>query len=250
MPYHPRLIVSGDGPALVLVPGINGSGRLFYRQIPLLQQRYQVATYSLRDDVDSLDTLADDLRLVVDQVASADGRAVIVGESFGGAVALTFALRYPDRVDRLVILNSFPHFTSQIRLTLAIAALALLPWGTMQIVRRVTAGRLHSRHTHRAEVNRFLQLTADAARHGYVNRLRILQAYDIRKDLSRLAPPVLFLAADEDHLVRSPDEARYMAERAPNSSLRILAGHGHICLIAPDLNLADIIDDWRRNRQT
>jgi tRNA1(Val) A37 N6-methylase TrmN6 len=36
-----------------------------------------------------------------------------------------------------------------------------------------------------------------------------------------------------------------MAERAPRGTLRILQGHGHICLIAPDLDLAEIIDQWR-----
>ena len=61
----------------------------------------------------------------------------------------------------------------------------------------------------------------------------------------RLEPPVLFLAAEQDHLVPSVAQARYMAERAPRSTLRILEGHGHICLIAPDLDLAAIIGQWR-----
>lgn len=36
-----------------------------------------------------------------------------------------------------------------------------------------------------------------------------------------------------------------MAERAPRSTFRILDGHGHICLIAPNLDLAAIIGQWR-----
>jgi hypothetical protein len=27
--------------------------------------------------------------------------------------------------------------------------------------------------------------------------------------------------------------------------IRILKGHGHICLIAPDLDLAQILDEWQ-----
>jgi pimeloyl-ACP methyl ester carboxylesterase len=88
-------------------------------------------------------------------------------------------------------------------------------------------------------------MTARATRHGYLNRLRILTRYDIRERLSNLEPPTLFLAAEEDHLVPAVAQARYMADRVPESVVRILAGHGHVCLIAPDLDLGDILREWR-----
>ncbi len=241
--YDPRLVVEGQGSTVVLVPGMNGSGQLFYRQVPRLSAAHRVVTYSLRDDADSLNVLANDLRAIVDQLAPSE-RVIVVGESFGGAVALTFALAYPERIAALVILNSFPHFAPQARLRLALIALSILPWGAMKLVRHLTAWRLHSRHTHRAEVTRFIELTADATRDGYVNRLRLLRHYDVREPLRALKVPVLFLAATQDHLVPSVAQARDMAARAPQSTLRLLDGHGHICLIAPDLDLAEILDQW------
>jgi 3-oxoadipate enol-lactonase len=243
--YDPRVTVRGGGDALVLVPGINGSGELFYRQVPLLERSYRVATYSLRDDAEALDVLVEDLARVVDQTAHTNRRAMIVGESFGGAVALTFALKYPERVSALVILNSFPRLASQLRLTLAIAGLAAVPWNTITLMRRATTWRLHSRHTNPADIKRFLDLTADATRTGYINRLKLLRRYDVRDRLHELTMPTLFLAADQDHLVPSVAHARDMATRVPVSALQILTGHGHICLIAPDLDLARIIGDWR-----
>src|SRR5215510_12609926 len=106
--YDPRLTIEGSGIPIVLVPGINGSGRLFYRQVPRLRGTYRVATYSLRDNAASLEVLAEDLRAVVDAVAPDGLPATVMAESFGGAVALTFALAHPDRVAALIILNSFP----------------------------------------------------------------------------------------------------------------------------------------------
>src|SRR5688572_11799637 len=153
--YDPRLSTSGNGPALVLVPGMNGTGELFYRQVPLLERSYRVATYSLRDDAESLDVLAADLARTVEAVAPVERRAIIVGESFGGAVALTLALTHPEHVAALVILNSFSYFAPQFQLKLAITSLTTLPWRTMSLVRRLTAFRLHSGHTQRAEVDRF-----------------------------------------------------------------------------------------------
>jgi pimeloyl-ACP methyl ester carboxylesterase len=238
------LSVSGAGEPVVLVPGLDGTGRLFYAQVPRLAQSYRVATYALRNDANDWTTLIDDLHGIVDRTAGPGRPAIVVGESFGGALALSFALAAPERVSALVILNSFPYFRPQLRLRLARAGLGALPWGMMTVMRRATAFRLHSAHTHRAEIGRFMALTASASRHGYLNRLKLLCEYDVRERLGELCMPTLFLAADRDHLVPSVAQGRFMSDRVPGSELRVLAGHGHICLIAPDLDLAGIVSEW------
>lgn len=224
---------------------MDGTGELFYRQVPLLESSYRVATYALRDNARSMDALAADLAHVIDTVAPDTRRAIVVGESFGGAVALTCALSYPDRIAGLVVLNSFPYFAPQVRLRLARAGLALLPWGAMKIVRRATAFRLHSGHTHREERHQFIARTAKATRRGYLNRLALLTRYDVRERLHDIRAPALFLAAAEDHLVPSVEQARAMAARVPQAVMRVLDGHGHICLIAPGVDLRRILDEWR-----
>lgn len=235
----------GSGPLLVLVPGMDGTGNLFYSQVPRLARHFTVVTYALRDSTASMDVLVADLGRVLD-LAGPDGQpAIIVGESFGGTLALSFALAHPDRVAALVVLNSFAYFVPQVRLRLAIAALGVLPWGAMGLVRRVTAFRLHSAHTHRADIKRFMQFTARTTREGYRNRLAILTAYDVRDRLHALRCPALFLAASQDHLVPSIPQAQFMAAHVPGAAMRVLEGHGHICLIAPDLDLAAIIREWR-----
>jgi pimeloyl-ACP methyl ester carboxylesterase len=240
--------VVGDGRPLVLVPGMDGTGLLFYRQVPLLARRHRVATYRLRDDAASMDALVDDLDAVVAHVSPGGEPAVIVGESFGGALALSFALAHPDRVAALVVLNSFPYFAPQYRLHLALLGLRVVPWGTMAMVRRLTAARLHSRHTHRAEIARFLSLTAATTKRGYLGRLRALTDYDVRERLAEIRAPTLLLASDRDHLVPSVEQAGIMAARLPNATLRRLEGHGHVCLIAPDVDLDALIREWEATR--
>jgi pimeloyl-ACP methyl ester carboxylesterase len=192
-----------------------------------------------------MDELVEDLAAIVDATAP-DGRQVtVVGESFGGALSLSFALAHPSRVRALVILNSFPYFTPQLRLLAGIYGLRAMPWGAMQLARRLTAFRLHSRHTHRREVERFFELTAKATREGYVGRLTILRGYDVRESLREIRSPTLFLASQDDHLVPSVAQARYMTEKVEIAQMRILEGHGHICLIAPDIDLEQIVTAWR-----
>ena len=58
----PRVAIHGSGRPLVLVPGLDGTGLLFYRQVPLLARRHRVVTYALRDDAPGMDALVDQLR--------------------------------------------------------------------------------------------------------------------------------------------------------------------------------------------
>ncbi|MEO7155970.1 MAG: alpha/beta fold hydrolase, partial [Vicinamibacterales bacterium] len=185
---------------LFLVPGIDGTGKLFYRQIPGLEQRFLVTTVRLRDDAVTLDDLVVDLHEEVTRVAG-QARVTLVGESFGGALTLSYALAHPDHVRRLVILNSFAQFGSQARLWLGYHLLRATPWGMMRIVRQLNARRMHSPHTERDQIKRFHELMRASTRAGYLSRMRMLRDYDIRRDLPSIAAPVLFLAADGDTLV-------------------------------------------------
>ena len=116
----------------------------------------------------------------------------------------------------------------------------------MPLVRRLTAFRLHSKHTHHDDVQRFLALTRQSTKEGYVGRLKLLQQYDVRHRLHEIACPTLFLAAEQDHLIPSVSQARYMAARVAGSTVRVLDGHGHICLIAPSIDLSSVLSDWRQ----
>ncbi len=242
--YDPRLQVEGGGPPLIFVPGMDGTGRLFYRQMPLLALRFRVGTYRLRDGAERMETLVEDLEGVIGAIAPGGEPAVIVGESFGGTLALSFALAHPERVRALVVVNSFPRFLPQFRLRLAHGAVRVMPWSVMGLVRRVTAFRLHSRHTHRSEIRYFLQQTRGTTRQGYLGRLRMLRDYDVRARLADILVPTLFIAADQDRLIPSVQAARYMAERVPGASSRVLEGHRHACLIAPGVDLAEILREW------
>jgi pimeloyl-ACP methyl ester carboxylesterase len=74
--------------------------------------------------------------------------------------------------------------------------------------------------------------------------LEILRRYDIREQLERIGTPTLLLASDRDHVVPAVSEARYMAARMPRATVKVLEGHGHICLINHELDLLKEIGSW------
>jgi len=242
-----NLSIAGEGPPLVLVPGMDATGRLFYRQAPLLAGSYRVATYATRDSARTIEELLDDLDEILGVLAPDGGPVTVFGESFGGTVALSFALGRPARVAELVLMNTFPHFGPQLRLRLATLALRATPWNPMPLVRRWTARRLKSSRTGPDDVRRFLEVSAETTLEGYRNRLRMLRDFDVRERLAEIRAPTLLLASGEDRLVPSVEQARLMAARIPNATVRILESHGHECVISPEIDLHAIVGGWSRN---
>lgn len=217
---------------------------MYHRQVPRLERRFAVTTVRLRDEAVRMSELVDDLHGAVSAAAPDEGPVTLVGESFGGALAMSYALAHPARVGRLVILNSFACIESRGRLWLAQQLLRVTPWRVMPLVRELNARRMFSSQTGRDEIRIANELLRASTRHGYRSRIGILREYDLRPHLRDLAVPVLFLAADGDTLVPSVAQAQLMRSLAPHSTLRILEGHGHSCLVAPDLDLAAILDEW------
>ena len=102
----------GDGPALVLLHGIAGSSRTWRDVIPRLAGRFTVIAPDLMGHGESDKPVGDyslgafasgirDLLEVLDV-----NRATVVGQSFGGGVAMQLAYQHPERCERLVLVDS------------------------------------------------------------------------------------------------------------------------------------------------
>ena len=242
-PTHLRDLSPPGTDTIVLVPGLDGTAELFYRQIPLLARHFNVVAFPLPDDPDaSMDDLADDLAGLAIEVGRRG--ALLLGESFGGALSLHVALRRPEAVRGLVIVNSFPYLENRLQLAIAPRLLRLIPWGAMPIVRRLTEHRIHSAHALDDDLAEFRRRTKGIARSGYLRRLQLVAGHDVRTDLGRITVPTLFVAGTEDRLVPSARWATYMAERVPGAELALLDGYGHCCLINHDLDMGRLVARW------
>ncbi|MFL5381941.1 MAG: alpha/beta fold hydrolase [Longimicrobiaceae bacterium] len=103
----------GTGPALVFLAGGNNTGHSFDTFAPRFTDRFRVLAITRRglgaSDVPNPGpydgpTLAADVKAVLDSLGIA--RAVLVGHSFGGVEVSWFAVAYPERVEKLVYLDS------------------------------------------------------------------------------------------------------------------------------------------------
>src|SRR4051794_39466652 len=104
--------LAGEGPALVLIHGITSSSRTWERVLPALAEHHTVIAPDLlghgesakpRGDY-SLGAYASGIRDLL--VALGHPRATVVGHSLGGGIAMQLAYQFPERVERLVLVNS------------------------------------------------------------------------------------------------------------------------------------------------
>jgi pimeloyl-ACP methyl ester carboxylesterase len=103
---------AGEGPAVLLIHGITSSLRTWSKVLPRLAESHRVIAPDLlghgasakpRGDY-SLGSFASGLRDIM--IALDVPTATVVGHSMGGGIAMQLAYQFPERVERLALVNS------------------------------------------------------------------------------------------------------------------------------------------------
>lgn len=237
----PAYRVEGSGPLLIYIAGLDGTGELIFKQMPALASMYRVVTFRSREDGEfTYDDLTGDVVAIIKD--NGENRATIVGESFGGTVALSFAIRYPEMVERLVVVNSFPRFRGQLRIRLGARLASSLPFSLTWFPRSgASLLGLYVDGVTSQDRRRFFAAIRTVKQQGYARRLRLIAELNLEDRLCEIKSPTLFLAGDRDLLIPSVREANSMAGRMGNATVRVIRGAGHACLLGSRLKLAEIL---------
>ncbi len=112
-------VTAGEGPLMVMLHGFPEFWYSWRHQIPVMAQRFQVVAPDMRGYNQTekpvgvgnyrLSVLMEDIRGLV-QALGRD-RCVLVAHDWGGGVAWPLAMKYPQLVDRLIIMNCPPPAT-------------------------------------------------------------------------------------------------------------------------------------------
>ncbi|GAA0711894.1 pimeloyl-ACP methyl ester esterase BioH [Dokdonella soli] len=238
--------IQGSGPDLVLIHGWAMHGGIFGAFAGELTTRFRVHVVDLPGHGYSRDDAQFEIGDCARRIVATTPRALWVGWSLGGLVALRAALDHPANVRGLGLIASSPRFVSAPDWPCGVAASVFGEFAT----------ELQGRYRHAIE--RFLALETMGSSHAQADLralrkivfergepsldalaggLRALEASDLRADLARLAMPSLWIAGRRDRLV-PPAAMEWAAAQAPHGrTLEFNSGH------APFLEHAGAISD-------
>ncbi|MCD6507406.1 alpha/beta fold hydrolase [Candidatus Poribacteria bacterium] len=243
--YRIRYLHAGQGDPMVLLHGLGVFAESWLYNIPVLAKRFSVYAPDLigfgRSDKPRIkyDVETFDAFLLGFLNTLGIKRAVLIGNSLGGGIALYFALSHPDRVEKLVLVD--PALIGRD-----------VSWGlrilSIPLLGRVLIGKGSKEELRRALSSSFYDpkfLTDDwveeayrisklpGIKHPFLSVIRngvslwgIKRRYVLINRLHELSMPVLIVWGEEDRVI-SVRYAYAAYHRIKNAKLIIFEGCGH-----------------------
>jgi pimeloyl-ACP methyl ester carboxylesterase len=242
---------TGSGPALVFLHAYPTNRTIWRAQMTALSERWRTVAYDLRGfgETDAphdpkqygTDKSVGDLLGLLDALGI--GRASLCGLSMGGNIALHFALRHPDRVSALILVDTGAGSEDPgefARTTHAWADVAE-GQGIGGFADFVLANPIFAEYADRgAQERKYLrEVIAANPAHGVAHTARRVLAprppiYALESQLEKLEVPVLIVVGEEDPACIPV--GRYMNGTIPGAALALVPGAGHFNnLELPDL---------------
>ncbi len=226
---------------VVLVPGLNGSARLYAAQIPFLW-RYGPVTVADQTRDDSIAGLAGRI------LADAPPRFVLVGLSMGGYIAFEMLRQAPGRIAKLALLDTgaradTPEATEKRKGQIEMA----LSGRFAEIPDLQFPGLVHAKHQGDERLKAIVrQMAEETGPQGFVNQQRaVMTRPDSRPGLGAIRCPALVLVGDGDTLT-PPALAEEIAAGIAGGRLVVVPGSGHLSTLeqpdAVNAALADLLN--------
>lgn len=248
--------VSGAGPIdIVFVPGFVSNVETAWNDptVAYICRRFGAFARLIRFDkrgtglsdrvasVASLEERMDDVRAVMDAVGST--RAAIVGVSEGGAMSMLFAATFPDRVQALVLIGTYAHYSSAVLGPEARAQFIQeveSGWGTGVTLRRFAPSLADDPQAR----TRWAAFERSGASPSAVIALTNMNAeIDVRHVLETIRVPTLVIHRRDDTRVKFA-AAEELAARIPGARLCVLPGRDHAYFVGDVDPMIDTVEEF------
>jgi pimeloyl-ACP methyl ester carboxylesterase len=240
-------IGSGAGPPVLFVHGLGGRWQNWLENIPRIAARRRVVAFDLpgfgRSQLPTAAISISRYAAVLERLCELLEleSVVVVGNSMGGTIAAEAALRFPERVRRVVLVSAAAVSITDFNPAPAAALLAAItrtPLGTPEGVRAIL-GRRRARHLAFAAVVRhptristdmLCELVGGRGAAGLADAMAAMVSHELREALSAIAQPVLIVHGREDMLVPVAD-AVWLSHQLPDAQLEVFADTGHLAML-------------------
>ena len=235
---------SGDGPPLLLFHSLLSDRASFDAVAPNLSRSFRVLIPELPGFGQS-QAVSGGLAEVADRMAeavcdAAGGKhAIVLGNGYGGFVALQMAIRHPGIASKLVLADCGAAFSEPGREAFRNMAAASKAKGLAAItdvaMRRLFAPEFQAAHPELMQDRRAAFLKTDPE--VFQAACAALASLDLRPELSKVKVPVLVLVGEHDEAT-PPPMSHELASLLPNARLHVIPGCAHVPqLQSPELFL-------------
>ncbi|HEU4593549.1 MAG TPA: alpha/beta fold hydrolase [Pyrinomonadaceae bacterium] len=227
---------AGSGPVVVLLHGLGGNTANWAFNVPALAQKFRVVVpdqigfgrsdkpfinYRVGTYVDFLDKFLSELKIE---------RASLVGNSMGGWVAASYALKHPARVERLVLVDAAGFAPPK---EFDLGALSGLNPSTRDAMRQLSALVFYDKALFGSDAAVDVMLAARiGAGDGYTIE-RLVQSIHRAEDmldgrLAAIKQPTLLIWGREDGLTPLAREGEKFKQGIPHAQLQVFEQCGHV----------------------
>lgn len=168
---------------------------------------------------------------------------LLIGESFGGAVALKTALLKPRVVSGLCLIAAFSSNPEPLAAALGRTATRMLPRSLMKPVARLLAGWKLAGTLSGDDREKFLERYANLDYRDIAARLRLLHNFDVDDRVIGLHCPVDVIFGSADPISASSAQ-QDIWRRIPDVRLHQLDAYGHLVTHEVPLGVACRISGW------
>ena len=225
------------GLPLVFMHALGANMDVFRNQIPSLKQCYRVITYDLRGMgkseapgrrgvTYSVELHAKDLEGLLDTLNIP--RAAIIAHAYGGIVAMQFAMKRPERVDAMVLVNTSARLGEPVW-SQALCRAAIAELDGMEPLLEGTMTRWFAPEVHRERpqvIQFYREIVASTPPMGYAASARSLWQLDLLEGLGQVRCPTLVVAGEKD-CTTLPAHHQEIAQRIPGARLVVVKNASH-----------------------
>jgi 3-oxoadipate enol-lactonase len=240
----------GDGPPLFLFHSLLSDRASFDAIVPELAKSFRVIVVELpgfgrsQAVTGGLAAVADRMAEAVRDAAGGE-QAIVLGNGYGGFVALQMAIRHPDIAGRFILADCGAAFSEPGREAFRNMAAASKANGLAAItdvaMRRLFAPAFQAAHAELMAERRAAFLRTDPE--VFRAACDALACLDLRPELSKVKVPVLVLVGEHDEAT-PPPMSHELAGLLPQAHLEIIPGCAHVPQLQSPQLFLDVIGDF------